>query len=331
MLSRKQKIIIWVTAALLIQGIGMLILHVILSEKTVKLVAQQSIVMSLETLKNGDSTVSRNEKSSKKSRDNVTNIVIFGMDQEKLRSDVIILCSLNTTRNKVTLISVPRDTRIKLNEAMYTEFQRKYPVNRFVKVNAIHNYAGRQKGGQYALIALQELLGLSIDNYIKVNIESFRKIVDLVGGVEMDIPQDMVHSDIDQDLFINIKKGKQRLNGVQAEHAVRYRADYFHGDLDRINFQQKFMKAFLKELLKVSNFLKINEFIRIVYENVETDLKFADFMRFITYLPWLKSENIRMKILPGGGKYIDGVSYFIFDRQAFLKMKEVLGGSDEPY
>ena len=135
------------------------------------------------------------------------------------------------------------------------------------KINAVY-----QTGAQNVLKELNELTGLDIKYYLKVDTEAFKVLVDKIGGVEFDVPIDMKYDSKRQDLHINLKAGKQKLDGDKAEQLVRFRHNndgttysYEYGmeDLGRMRTQREFLKALAKQTLKVERIFQINEFIDI--------------------------------------------------------------------
>ncbi|NMA82297.1 MAG: LCP family protein, partial [Epulopiscium sp.] len=157
---------------------------------------------------------------------------------------------------------------------------------------------------------------IKVDHFVKVDLEAFRKIVDEIGGVDVDVPRNMFYEDPLQNLYINLKKGPQKLNGAQAEGLVRYRPG---SDVDRIQTQQLFLKAFAKQVLSERNILRISNIVKTLYEHVETDVGLDDVLQYTKYVKDINMENLHMETLPGEGKYIGKISYFIPDEP---KVKE---------
>ena len=179
-----------------------------------------------------------------------TNVAIFGVDKDQIRTDVMIVATFNSESNKVDLVSIPRDTRVFLTEGTLADMRSRMSyVPDTVKINEVHAYAGKEKANQYSVQEVERLLGIKLDYYIKINIEAFRKIVDQIGGVEITLDRNYYYVDNAGGLYINLKAGSQTLNGDQAEQLVRFRKDNSgggYGDLGRIQTQQKFLKAFAK-------------------------------------------------------------------------------------
>ena len=117
-------------------------------------------------------------------------------------------------------------------------------------------------GGINVLKEINELTGLDIKYYIKVDTEAFKALVDAIGGVTFDVPIDMKYTDKKQGLYINLKAGVQKLDGDKAEQVVRFRhnsdgstypAEYGIEDIGRMKTQRNFLKALAKQTLKIEN------------------------------------------------------------------------------
>jgi len=206
------------------------------------------------------------------------NFLLIGRDAVALNTDVIMLLNFNVTDKKLSIMQIPRDTYIVVDNNEY-------------KINALfaHYYTeGENKGekdleayglSQFASL-LEKNLCLKIHYYAMVNLEGFRNIVDILGGVEVDIPADMYYEDPYQNLTINLKAGKQLLDGKKAEGFVRFRAAYVQADIGRMDAQKIFMSALLKE---VKDHFNINTIVKIanqVFENVKTDVSLNDMIYF---------------------------------------------------
>ena len=146
-------------------------------------------------------------------QDGVYNILICGTDDDGTRTDTIIIAHLDANDHTVALLSIPRDTPVATGGGG------------LMKINSV--YAGGGKDGMERLAArLKDLLGFPVDGYVLVDLEAFQKTVDLVGGVEFDVPMDMNYEDPSQNLYIHLQKGLQTLDGEQAMGLVRFRKGY---------------------------------------------------------------------------------------------------------
>jgi len=246
------------------------------------------------------------------------NVAVFGVDKDGTRTDVAFVAHYDSEQESVSLISVPRDTRVNVCDEVEDLLGGSYGVTKF---NAVHAYGGKDHGPEAAILQLEDLLGISIDHYVKVDFEALVEIVDAVGGVEVDVPQDMYWDMSDTgDITINLKKGLQTLDGDHALQLVRFRR-YAEGDVGRIQVQQLFLKALAEKVLSTESIVtNLGDYIKVMYKYVDTDISMADALKYANYITKLDMEKISMETLPGAGQYVGGVSYFIHDPVATREM-----------
>ncbi|MFF9486766.1 LCP family protein [Streptomyces sp. NPDC014676] len=155
------------------------------------------------------------------------------------RTDSMMI--LHTGDNGPTLISLPRDSNVEIPSFVGSESGKSYPgTGRQVKLNAAY----AEDGPELLVRTVEFNTGLHIDHYVEIGFGGFASIVDAVGGVEMDIPQDIKDTKSGADL----KKGKQTLNGEEALAFVRTRYALAGSDLDRTKNQQKFLSALANQV-----------------------------------------------------------------------------------
>ncbi len=237
------------------------------------------------------------ETTAKEEEEKIINVAVFGLDKGETRTDVIFVVNFNTKTKKINIVSVPRDTRVNLSNRGY------------IKLNEVHAYSGVDA----SIKKLEEILNIEIDNYVKVNLKSFRNIVDALGGVEMNVPQAMNYEDPEQDLYIHLSAGYQKLDGKKAEQLVRYRT-YAQADLKRIEVQHLFMEALIEKVLNMDNLIRTApQLCYNLIKYVKTDFGVDDILDYVKYIGDLKSTNITMVTVPGNAQTIDGKSYFIYN------------------
>ncbi len=237
---------------------------------------------------------------------------IYGVDQDERLSDVIIVACFDKNTRKITALSIPRDTYITLSDSLYSEMRSEghYSTPKTMKINAVHSW-GEDDGDKYLTEELEEMLGIpQISYYITVNVEAFQKIVDDIGGITIDVPQNMDYDDAQQGLFIHLKQGVQKLDGYNAMCLVRYR-HYTNGDVDRVQVQQQFLHTLLEQALSTENIVKnINSYAETFLTYVKTNMTVADALKYTPFFPVLKGESLTMATLPGGLRAGDS-GYFI--------------------
>ncbi len=255
----------------------------------------------------GDSDTSESVNTPRPEKNKPVNILILGVDgvskNDKGRSDTIMLLSYNPELKKANLISIPRDTRIRLDKYGYQ------------KINAAYAYEGVQGG----MDAVSDLLGIPVHYYVKIDYEGFIKLVDDVGGVKVNVPIDMNYNDRAGNLHINLKKGEQVLDGEQALGLVRFRKGYFNQDLGRIETQQLFMDAFIDKVTSPSILLKAQKMMGTISNYVETNMKPMEILGYLDDANQAR-KNIKMYTLPGDAQYIGNVSYYIVNQNDVNKI-----------
>lgn len=247
-------------------------------------------------------------------RDIQMNIAVFGTDKEGSRTDVMFVVHYDSKAESLDLLSLPRDTRVSVCDEVIKDYKKYgHTYNQVTKLNAIHSYSQNDHCCENTVLQVEDLLGIHIDHYIKVDIAAFRKIVDTVDGVEVDVPQNMDYDDPAQDLHIHLKAGLQTLDGDMAEQLVRFRK-YPNGDEGRIVVQQLFLNALATKVLSSESLLSnLPDYISILYKDIHTDISLSDAVKYANYTKKLNLNNITMQTLPGSGQYVGNVSYFLHD------------------
>ncbi len=241
---------------------------------------------------------------------NPINLLVLGLDGDGTRSDVILLANYMPGKNRVNILSITRDTKV-IVKGMNA------------KINALVGM-----GGEKLIVSkVEEMTGLPIDYYLTMDFNGFRKIIDELGGVEINVPFDMHYDDPLQNLHIHLKKGRQVLDGRKAEQFVRYRKSnipgqgYKDGDLGRIAAQQLFIRELIKQKLNLKYISKIDDIFIILKEHTKTNIKLADIMYYLKNFN-IKIEEIKTWTIPGDSAIIDSISYFIYDSKETLKIIE---------
>lgn len=243
-------------------------------------------------------------------------VLLLGVDgndlsQEKgLRTDTMMLGKANFDTGDIDLLSIPRDTRVKVR-------------NSETKINHAHSYGGPE----LAIKTVEDFLDVDIDYYVKVDFVGIQAIVDAIGGVKLDVPQNMNYYDpvAKPPLRINLKAGPQTLDGKKAHDYLRFRR-YPEGDIGRVHAQQYFMKELVKQTLRPSNLLNIDKLIKTYYDYVDTNISLGNMLKYALSAGKLDIENINTAMIPGEARYIGEGSYWIYDEEATSSMVELMFG-----
>ncbi len=252
------------------------------------------------------------------------NILVLGHDRAALLTDVFMLVNIDNKTHDITITQIPRDTWISDTDGFV------FQTN---KINAVFstylNYymnimgQSRDEAYQNALKAEAELLEKSlcmeIDYYLIMDLNGFVNIVDILGGVEIYVPQAMYYVDPYQDLYIDIPAGYQTLDGNHAEQFVRFRSGYATADLGRENAQKQFMAALfskMKSSISLSNVSMISQLAGEIISNVTTNMSVADVIFFAQSALECDVSSMNMMTIPGNL----ASSYYVLNRRAVLEL-----------
>lgn len=231
------------------------------------------------------------------------NILVLGVDVEAKLTDVMMLCQIDPVDHKVSMLSIPRDTRVKLG-------------SRNVKINSSFSHGGVEQ----VISCVKDLTGLPVHHYFMINTAAFRECIDELGGVYFTVPRKMDYEDPLQDLYIHLEPGYQLLDGDKAEQLVRFRR-YTNGDIDRIKVQQSFLKELIEQKLTAAYILKIPDVYSIVEKNSSTDMTPREMIDAGKQLLAVKdSEQFRSFTVPGEGMYIGDVSYYVHYKEELANL-----------
>ena len=250
-------------------------------------------------------------------KEGVYNILVVGHDDAALLADVTMLVNIDTVNNAITVMQIPRDTFISLNVLTNK-------VNAAFNTFYNQNYAGSyDKTVPLAMKELEEMyeksLCINIHHTAVLSLAGFREIVDIMGGVNVYIPEGMYYSDPEQNLYINIDAGDQWLNGAQAEGFIRFRSGYSQGDLGRVSAQKIFLTALFeraKEVVKSANVSALTDIATTISKYLTTNLTVSDLMFYAKAFVNIDLANIHMLTIPGN---MVGVDYYVINRAATLE------------
>lgn len=221
-------------------------------------------------------------------------IMLLGVDEregDSGRSDTIMIIAVDPKDDKMLMFSIPRDTR--------TEIIGKGNDD---KINHAYAFGGTQM----AMDTVENFLVTPIDYYVKVNMESFKDIVDAVGGVEVN------NSFAFHAGSYNFPKGMQELNGDEALVYSRMRYEDPQGDLGRNTRQRQIITSIIDKGARVSSITKFDNILNILGENVKTNMTFQE-MKDIQKNYKGARHNIESTEIKSSGTKIGGIYYGIVD------------------
>ena len=245
-------------------------------------------------------------------------------DIEVELTDTIMLCAYYPNEQKVSILSIPRDTFVGDSTKN---------VSSYDKINALY-----QTSPEKTLQAVRNLTGIDVQNYVVISNNALRDVVNEIGGVYFNVPMDMEYDDTSQDLHIDLKEGYQLLDGDKAEQLVRFRhnndgstypSDYGMEDIGRMRTQREFLKAAAEQILSGSNIFKIDDIMEAVFENVETNLTLDELIKYVPSATEFNTENIQSEVLPGVPDYIGILSFYVSDEEETNEVVTSLFGLTE--
>ena len=226
-------------------------------------------------------------------------ILLVGLDDDKTRTDTMMLLYLDGENGGVNLLSLPRDT--------YVGGDYYIP-----KLNSVYGDNGGGKAGMEALMdEIRDLIGYRPDGYLTFELSAFVDVVNAMGGVKFDVPQDMQYDDPSQDLHIDLKEGMQRLNGEDAMGLVRFRSGYAMADLRRVEVQRDFVKAAMDQWLKPWKVIRYPGAALALIKHTQGDLSLGNLVWVADAMRKADFSNIQTETLPGEPDMIGDGSYYL--------------------
>ena len=228
-------------------------------------------------------------------------VMIMGVDErddDVGRSDTLMIAALDPKKEQAALLSIPRDTRVKIKG------------HGFDKINAAYAYGGHKLTQD----TVEKFIGVPMDHYVIINIKAFQRIIDALGGIDINVEKRMFYEDPwddDGGLVIDLRPGQQHMDGKTAVTYVRYRDE--EGDIGRIGRQQKFMKAVMDKVTSPAIIPQLPTIIKEVLSSVKTDLSLRQMLEFAGALKEAQKNGLKTEMVPGRGLYIEGISYWIPD------------------
>jgi len=198
-------------------------------------------------------------------------------------ADTMLLLRFNPETHQLVVLSLPRDTRVAI-EGYGTD-----------KLNAANYYGGPALAAK----AVSNLLGNTpIDRYIRINVQGVEKLIDALGGVTVYVPKAMKYQDESQHLYIDLKAGKQHLNGDKTLQLLRFRYDEY-GDIGRIQRQQTVMRTLKEQALNPMTIARLPQILKVVQTHIDTNLSVEELMALVGFGANINKANTQMLMVPG--------------------------------
>ena len=233
--------------------------------------------------------------------DNVKYVMVMGVDRradDVGRSDTLMVAALDMDTSKAALLSIPRDTRVAIED------------NGYDKINHAYAFGGHSLTQK----TVENLLGVSMDHYILVDTKAFSRIIDAIGGVDLNVEKRMYYEDPWDDnggLVIDLYPGEQHLDGDKAIQYVRYRDG--EGDIGRVGRQQKFVKAVLAKVISPDMLPRLPQLVEEVRMAVETDMSVTELLEFAKLMQDVHKSGLEVQMVPGQPAFLKDISYWIPD------------------
>lgn len=241
-------------------------------------------------------------------------VLVLGFDESRELSDVMMLFLFDIYNHKLDILQIPRDSFVpdftssetgKINSVYMNGDQSLLPIQRTVN-------------------AVRETFGIPIDRYVTTGCDDIVEIVDLIGGIPINLPEDVFYS-YDKILYA----GEQVLNGEQAELMVRARKGYNEGDIGRVKAQRIFMAACMEKALDMGS-VELTSFINEVYKKklIATDMTLGELSILADFATLIDMDKVTVQLVPGEGAYNGDYSVWSIHKNATI---DVLNKYFRPY
>lgn len=250
---------------------------------------------------------------------NRINILLLGLDDgdktvpgSPQLSDTIMVASINSEDSSISLLSIPRETKVTIPGYKNSE-----------QIMYAYYYGGPD----LAVRTAADFLHIPIQHYIAVNSSAFVNVVNAFEGVNLYVENDMDYEDPYAGLSIHLKKGYQHLSGEQANHYVRFRQDEL-GDIGRMQRQQRFLKVLSGELFQVNTILKLPYLLNTFDKYIQTDMKLLTLIKLTNTLKGFKEANFSADMVPGKFAVIGDTNYWITNKEQVRQAADCLNSGN---
>lgn len=256
-----------------------------------------------EPLKNEVSN-NRDEKINFNKQDPIS-ILLMGVDErenDRGRSDSLILLTVNPKDQSTKMVSIPRDTRTMIAGQKKED-----------KINHAYSYGGLDT----TIETVEDFLDIPVDFYIEVNMKSFKDIVDAVGGVKVNNSFDFKYEGV------HFPKGQIELNGTDAVNYSRMRYADPRGDFGRQDRQIQILKAVINKGASFNSLANYNDILDVIAKNVRTNLTFNNMIDIQANYKEAR-HGLQQVRINGKGTEINGVYYYTVPQSELTELSTML-------
>ncbi|QKY70407.1 LCP family protein [Lentibacillus sp. CBA3610] len=248
--------------------------------------------------------------------DDPISILLLGVEDystngDNGRTDTMMVATFNPDNEKLQLLSLPRDTMVEIADRGTQE-----------KIAHAHAYGGKEM----AIKTVEQFLDIPIDYYAAVNFDAFTNVVDILGGIEVDVPFDFTQRTIresgNEDL--QFTEGPMQLNGEEALAFARMRKQDPRGDIGRNERQQQVIEAIIDKATSLSTVTKVDDLAQEVGSNVKTNMKISEGLGFYREYSDFSTSNIEKLSYDTQTQTINGIDYEIPNEQSLAEVKAIL-------
>ncbi|MGG1630911.1 LytR family transcriptional regulator [Rossellomorea sp. NRS-1567] len=233
-------------------------------------------------------------------------VLLLGVDErenDRGRSDSMIVLTVNPDTKSVKMISIPRDTLTDI-------------VGHGTRDKINHAYAFG--GVEMSMDTVEGLLDIPIDYYVQINMDGFKDIVNSVGGVTVNNDLNFNHDGY------SFPEGKLDLNGKEALAFSRMRYEDPRGDFGRQLRQREVIQAVIREGASVSSLWNFDNIFDALGSNVKTNLKFEEMVDIQKHYKSASKDIEQIQIKTGAGTKIDGIYYYVIPDEELNEIQDTL-------
>ncbi len=247
-------------------------------------------------------------------KEDTATVLLCGTDADGTRTDTMMLIYLSGEENRVSLLSLPRDTLTRTSS------------DKRAKLNSAYGRNGcGEEGMEVLLDYVADIIGYEPDGYILVDMTLVPRVVDLMGGLDMTLEQDIhIYTDEGE---IYVPAGDQHLNGEEVLATLRYRAGYANADLGRIQVQRQVIKSAMEQWVTPTNLSKLPQVLEMIQTDSLTNLETNHFL-WVGKTILLNIGDFSNDTLPGYADMLGGASYYILYRD---QVAELINERYNPY